>query len=434
MDNEYDYNFAFSGKIISAAIFLLPYRSGKMMKFLKISGVILFLVLCLTVSLVIYGQKSIPDEIAVTDKSQIGSGHIFTFSRLSGAQKSEQEGETYSVSVSLLNIIPVKTSKVHVSKRHYVIPGGDIFGLKMYSDGVMIVGTGTVETKDGQINPAGNAGIQKGDIILEINDVKVKSSEDVSSLFQNCEGRETKLKLLRGGSELTVSFSPALSASDGKYKAGLWIRDSAAGIGTVTYIDPSTGIYGSLGHAICDTDTGEIIPIVDGEAVSAVVTGCYKGTKGKAGELCGVFSPKHFGSVLINSESGAYGEADNISFPYELVPVASKSEVETGKAQIISTVSSGEKEYYDIEITKINTNDENGKNMCVLVTDSDLIDKTGGIVQGMSGSPIIQNGMLVGAVTHVFVNDARKGYAIFAENMLEISDEIYKNIESHDAA
>lgn len=400
-----------------------------MKNFFKLTGIFLLLIICAAASLVFYGMKKIPDEIVLTDTSKIESGHIFTFHKKNDGITSKNASDSYSVSVSLLNIIPVKTSKVYISKRHYVIPGGDIFGLKIYSDGVIIVGISNVETNTGQECPAEKSGIKKGDIILEINGKKVKTSDEVSRLFQNCDGSEMTVKLLRGDTEFTTLFSPVLSNTDGKYKAGLWIRDSAAGIGTLTYIDPSTGLYGSLGHAVCDTDTDEIIPIVNGEAVSAVVTGCYKGTKGKAGELCGVFSPKHFGTVLINSNSGAYGEADNVKFPYELVPVASKSEVKTGEAQIISTISGNEKKYYDIEITKINEKDENGKNMCIHVTDSELIEKTGGIVQGMSGSPIIQNGMLVGAVTHVFVNDARKGYAIFADSMLEVSDEIYENIK-----
>lgn len=400
-----------------------------MKNFFKMTGIFLLLIICAAASLVFYGQKKIPDEIVLTDTSKIESGHIFTFHKKNDGTFSKNSGDSYSVKVSLLNIIPVKTSKVYISKRHYVIPGGDIFGLKIYSDGVIIVGISNVETSTGQECPAEKSGIKKGDIILEINGRKVKTSDEVSRLFQNCDGSEMTVKLLRGDTEFTTLFSPVLSNTDGKYKAGLWIRDSAAGIGTLTYIDPSTGLYGSLGHAVCDTDTDEIIPIVNGEAVSAVVTGCYKGTKGKAGELCGVFGPKHFGSVLINSNSGAYGEADNVKFPYELVPVASKSEVKTGDAQIISTISGNDKKYYSIEITKINEKDENGKNMCIHVTDSELIEKTGGIVQGMSGSPIIQNGMLVGAVTHVFVNDARKGYAIFADSMLEISDEIYESIK-----
>lgn len=396
-------------------------------KFLKACGIFLLIVSCLVFSLVIYGQKCIPDEITVTDGTKVNMSPIFTLRK---SDESEAETDSYSVKVSLLNIIPVKTSRVHVSKRHYVIAGGDIFGLKIYSDGVIVVGTACVETAQGQQNPAERSGIQKGDIILEIDGEKIYSGDDVSALFQNCEGREMTIRLMRQNNEYTTVLTPALSSTDGKYKAGLWIRDSAAGIGTITYIDPSTGLYGSLGHAVCDRDTDEVIPISNGEAVSAVITGCYKGTKGKAGELCGVFNSKHFGSILINGASGAYGQADNIVFPYELVPVASKSEVKAGKAQIISTVSGNEKEYYDIEITKINENDEDGKNMSIRVTDSALIEKTGGIVQGMSGSPIIQNGMLVGAVTHVFVNDALRGYAIFAESMLEISDELYETLNS----
>lgn len=397
-----------------------------MRKILKFTGVLLLVFSVLTVSLVLYGQKKIPDRIILTYGTDINANPVFRFSPESGSDSGEEN--SYSVKVSLLNLIPIKTSQVTMTKRHYVIAGGDIFGLKIYSDGVIIVGTGAVETEDGQSSPAEEAGIRKGDIILEIDGKKVSGSDEVSSIFQNCEGREMTIKLHRSGSEFTTSIKPVFSSCDRIYKSGMWIRDSAAGIGTITYIDPSTGMYGSLGHAICDCDTQEVIPISNGEAVSAVITGCYKGTKGKAGELCGVFSPKHFGSILINGESGAYGEADNITFPYELIPVASRNEIRPGKAQIISTVSGTEKKSYNIEITKINYSDDSGKDMSIKVTDSDLIEKTGGIVQGMSGSPIIQNGMLVGAVTHVFINDSLRGYAIFADSMLEISDNLYNSV------
>lgn len=399
-----------------------------MRKIIKITSVFLLVFICLTASLFVYGKRCIPDNITLTFGTDMNTNPIFKFT----PESESFCDEGYSVKVSLLNIIPVKTSRVNITKRHYVIAGGDIFGLKIYADGVIVVATGGVDSATGQISPAASAGIMKGDIILEIDGKRAVSSEEVSSLFQNCEGREMTLRLSRKGDEFTAKLTPVYSVSEGRYKAGLWIRDSAAGIGTITYVDPSTGMYGSLGHAICDCDTEEIIPIDNGEAVSAVITGCYKGVKGKAGELCGVFSPKHFGSVLINGESGAYGRADNITFPYELVAVASRNEIKTGRAQIISTVSGTEKKCYDIEITKVNLKDCDGKNMCIKVTDPELIESTGGIVQGMSGSPIIQNNMLVGAVTHVFVNDALKGYAIFADSMLEISDKLYE--ETKDAA
>lgn len=405
-----------------------------MVKFLKVCGIFMLVISCLTFSLVVYGQRSIPDEIVIPSGRQIELSPIFSVSRSAGEKNENGQTSSYCVDVSLLNIIPVKTSRVYTPQRRYVIVGGDIFGLKIYSDGVIIIGTAAVETQQGQKNPAENAGIKKGDILIAIDGVKVNSSSEAAMLFQNCEGREMMLQLMRDNKEIFLAFTPVLSVTDGKYKAGLWIRDSAAGIGTVTYTDPSTGIYGSLGHAVCDTDTEGIIPINNGEAVTAVITGCYKGTKGKAGELCGVFGSKRFGSILINGECGAYGEVDSVDLSDELVPVACSSEVKTGKAQIISTISGSEKKYYDIEIIKIDSDNAGGKNLSIKVTDKQLIEQTGGIVQGMSGSPIIQNGMLVGAVTHVFVSDALRGYGIFADTMLSISDGLYESMRLQDAA
>ncbi len=405
-----------------------------MVKFIKTVCVFLFAASVCVLGLVSYGTNIIPDEIVVLSDQSVLTDEIFTAKRETNEKAAEQTilgsdtVDNYTVNISLLNIFPVKTSHVSVSQRHYVVPGGDIFGLKLYSNGVMIVGTNDVSTSAGSVNPAKNAGLEIGDIIVSVDGTTVNDSAKVSELFSKCSGKEISLSILRNSEFIDIKLTPVMS-SDGSYKVGIWIRDSAAGIGTITYYDTNSHIFGSLGHAVCDVDTGKIIPILNGEAVCAKITGCYKGKSGTAGELCGVFSGGTIGSIMINSNNGVYGFADTDKLENRnVVPVATPNEIKEGKAQIISTVDGGGSRYYDIEITKIFKDTNSVRNMSIKVTDPELIEKTGGIVQGMSGSPIIQNGMLIGAVTHVFINDSLQGYAIFAENMLSVSDQLYEQI------
>lgn len=405
-----------------------------MVKFIKTVCVFLFVAAVGIFGFVAYGMTSIPDEIIVLNDRSIQTGGIFTAKRTQDKKSAQRASVTdaedsYTVDISLLNIIPIKSSRVSVSQRHYVIPSGEIFGLKLYSNGVMIVGTNDVVTDNGTVNPAKAAGLKVGDVILSINGTKVNTGSQVSELFGKCSGEQVTLSVLRQDGIVEISLTPVICSADNCYKVGIWIRDSAAGIGTITYYDTNSGIFGSLGHAVCDVDTAQIIPILNGEAVKARITGCYKGKSGTAGELCGVFSGGSIGSIMINGENGVYGVADTAKLEKRnVVPVATPSETKEGKAQIISTVDSEGAKYYDIEITKIYKDSGSVRNMAVKVTDPELIEKTGGIVQGMSGSPIIQNGMLVGAVTHVFINDSLQGYAIFAENMLSASDYLYDYI------
>ena len=377
-----------------------------------------FIVLCLLV----YGFYTVPDNLyCVADKREsINEIYTITYGKKisSSSHRSIDNSERYEAEVSLLNVIPVKSSSVTVKSREYVEVSGELFGLRLFTQGVMIVGLDEVDTETGSVSPAKSAGLQKGDVIYAVNGVKVSTSQQVSDIFQKTGSESMTIEYIRENRRYSVQFSLAYSVSQNKYKAGLWIRDSAAGIGTMTFYDVSTGMFASLGHGVCDVDTGEILPLSDGDIVSAYVSSCYKGKSGKAGELCGVFNSEAKGVLLCNCETGVYGKADTVKAG-SLMPVATRTEVKTGKAQIISTVDKNGPEYYDIEITKVTDNSSQNKNMVIKITDEKLIKKTGGIVQGMSGSPIIQNNMLVGAVTHVFVSDPTQGYAIFAETMLE---------------
>lgn len=382
---------------------------------------------------VFLGEKTIPDSINLVENEELHVNGIFSLESsqaeantvLSANSKnsvaSDDTSKSYTVDISVLNTIPVKSSTVTVSKRQYVVPSGDIFGIKIYADGVLIVGMDDVFTANGAVNPAKDAGLKIGDLILSVDGNKVDKTNALCELLQN--GKESvQMQVERDDEVFETTLHLALSANDNKRKAGLWVRDSTAGVGTMTFYDPETGVFGGLGHAICDVDTGTEVPFKEGYAVETVVSGCYKGGQGVTGELCGVFQENTLGVLYENNAAGVYGRLQTFDKTAETLPVATAKEVKTGAAQIISTVDDTGPHSYDIQIIKIYPNsEENGKNMIIEVTDSDLIQKTGGIIQGMSGSPIIQNGMLVGAVTHVFVNNALQGYGIFADTMLNQS-------------
>ena len=309
--------------------------------------------------------------------------------------------------------IPIKHAVVTEQERRYVIPGGIPFGIKVMSDGVMVV-----STADG--SPAKQAGLKEGDVITSVNGTEVFTNSELSEAIQMSEGC-AEIVYERGGSEISASVEPTLT--DGVQKIGAWVRDSAAGIGTLTFIDPKAGAFGGLGHSVSDPTTGKAVPLRSGEITTADIYDVVKGEKGCAGELCGaILSNYDIGCVTKNTPTGIFG-----SFEGEIrgdpVPVAFRQEVRTGGASILTTIDGCEPREYSIEIERINLPDLLGsKGMLIRITDPELLRKTGGIVRGMSGSPIIQNGRLAGAVTHVLLSDPTRGYAVFVESMLEELD------------
>ncbi len=347
--------------------------------------------------------------------------------RSSGAPVSGNHNATQSGKILLFGLIPVKSARIDTVEEKMLIPCGTPFGIKMFTEGVLVVGLSEVLGKDGSVNPAKEAGIRLGDSILSINGEMMLSNEAVGEAVSRSEGAPLKVLLKRDGVEKTVTLTPILSMSDGRYKAGIWVRDSSAGIGTVTYYDPANSSFGGLGHAICDVDTGEILPLMSGEVVRVGITGVVKGEAGTPGELQGSFlSRTAIGSLLLNNETGVFGVMHYC--PAEggtPMPLGMKQEVKTGKATVLTTLSGSAPQSYEITIERVNIGGNTlTKNMVIRVTDPDLLAKTGGIVQGMSGSPIIQDGKLIGAVTHVLVGDPTRGYGIFAENMLETAQEM----------
>lgn len=306
------------------------------------------------------------------------------------------------------------------NSRQYVYAGGVPLGIKLYCDGVVVVKTEYIETKSGRVNPAALCGLKKGDLIKKINGIEVKTNSAVTKIIEKSGGEKMAFEIERGNERLNIEFS-CVEDRDGIFKAGLWIRDSSAGIGTLSFVTED-GVFASLGHGVCDTDTKELLPFGEGVITNAFITAVVKGTKGEAGELCGELSAEPIGEIVKNTEKGIYGKlyGDAVS-GLKKYPVALADEVQKGKAEIICTLCDGETGVFEAEITDINRTSAENKNLVVKITDSRLLEKTGGIVQGMSGSPIIQNGMIIGSVTHVFINDPTSGYGIFTENMLEAS-------------
>ncbi len=303
------------------------------------------------------------------------------------------------------------------NQNEMVFLGGYPVGLKLYADGVVVVGTESVDTSVGDINPAALAGLKIGDIIKKVNGEKVNTNYQVSSFIEKSQGEDLQFEILRGKETLNITFKGAFSVSESKYKAGLWIRDSSAGIGTVTFCTQE-GAFASLGHAVCDIDTKEVLPISQGECTDVNITGIQKGDNSTTGEICGVLDREETGKVFYNGDLGVYGKFDKIN-QCQMYPIAEPDEVKTGRATMFTTVENGVIGEYEIEIVSIDTNSLENKNLVIKVRDKNLTEKTGGIIQGMSGSPIVQNGKIIGAITHVFLNDPTGGYGIFASTMYE---------------
>ncbi len=323
-------------------------------------------------------------------------------------------GTVSTVKAKLFGVVTLKEIKVHNYEGVSLIPAGTPIGVKLLGDGVSVVGMADVASGGKSLCPAREAGIQERDVILKVGTTPVKSAALLSSLIEASGGKSITLLCKRGEKELSFTLTPVKADSDGKYKSGMWVKDASAGIGTVTFINPKTGEFGALGHGIADKETGALCDGSRGVVTDCVVTGIVKGQKGTPGELRGYLKSTKCGALTKNTECGVFGVLTN--FEGEAIPVVSASKVHKGKA-ILRTSLDGESPVdYEIEISDLGR----GTTKCftVTVTDPRLLEKTGGIVQGMSGSPIIQNGKLIGAVTHVTVNDPTKGYGIFIENML----------------
>ncbi len=354
---------------------------------------------------------------------------------MSGASLNSKGQNKFTVELKMFGAIPFSSVDVEVVDEIYVAVLGNPFGIKLYTEGVIVIDTTDVSTNYGTVNPAVDSGIVKGDYILTANGENITCNEDIASIVSDSAGRPIKLVIKRNGKKKTVTVTPALSAETKNYQIGIWVRDSSAGIGTLTFYSPSTNVLCGLGHGICDNDTGSILEVETGQLVTASISAVQKGTSGSPGELKGTFKGETLSNIDLNCEIGVYGNlCGNINIS-ALTEVALRQEVKNGKAQILCTVDGDTPKLYSCTIKKRAAGEHsNTQNLIVTVTDPELLKLTGGIVQGMSGSPILQNGKLIGAVTHVLVDDPTKGYAIFAENMLETAQSVAESNKLKDAS
>ena len=410
----------------------------------KMRKKVFYRIILLTFLLLIYMYvlviNYIPNEITIFEGENINLKTILgitinsedealTTSANTGEKTINKVGSE-KLTVNLFKKLFIKNIDVSVLPRTTVIPVGSIAGVKLYTSGVLVVGMSEIEGEDDKkYKPYENTGIEEGDTITKINDETINSTDELIEKVNNSNGSEIKIEYIHDEKTKECSITPVKTDAE-EYKLGLWVRDSAAGVGTVTFYEPSTRKFGALGHGITDIDTGDLLNIASGEFVTAKILNIKKGEDGNPGKIQGTVDEQEtIGEISKNTEFGIYGTLENISNlnidASKEMEVALRDEIQLGKATILCSLDNNKVEEYEIEIEKIyKENNYNNKSMEIKITDERLIEKTGGIIQGMSGSPIIQNGKFVGAVTHVLVDSATEGYAIFGDLMIKQSKEI----------
>ena len=409
-----------------------------MRKFLKIS----ILIVLFIIYIYILAIDSIPDSLILFEGEDLNIKTILGLNiennenykaiqtSSSNTLKNINETKTTNLDINILGKIPVKNIDVSILPKTTVIPVGSLAGVKLYTSGVLVVGMTEVEGIDNKkYKPYENSGIQEGDMIISIEEQEISNTADLINTVNKSKGEKIDIKYVRDGNTQECSIIPTQTGNS-EYKLGLWVRDSAAGVGTVSFYEPQSKTFGALGHGITDIDTGNLISIANGEFVTTRVLSITKGEKGNPGKMQGtVANQQNIGKIYKNTSFGIYGKVDNLSAlkldTSKGMEVALREEIQTGPATILSSLDGEKVKEYNIEIEKVYiNNDYDNKSMLIRVTDEELIEKTGGIIQGMSGSPIIQNGKFIGSITNVLVNEPTKGYGIFGDLMLKQAKEV----------
>ena len=379
----------------------------------------------LSLFILIYGtmKDHIPDEIFVYADEETDWETFFQEPLISYDETVEvSQNGSYQIRCKWLGVLPLKTIKVHTVEKQEVLVSGSPVGIYMETKGVLVIDSGEITDREGIRRTPAEHIIQSGDYICEIDGKVLTGKKQLMQLVRENQGEPMELQVIRHQETIKLEMTP-VETEDGSYKLGIWVRDNIQGIGTLTYVEPN-GTFGALGHGISDTDTGERLEISDGDLYRADILSIRKGTAGTPGELRGVINYREenrIGTICGNSQYGIRGQMEPGKYTESMkkIPTGLKQEIQTGKAEIRCDIGDGIREY-QCEILEIDSNARDTNKCFVLrITDDDLLSRTGGIVQGMSGSPVLQNGKLIGAITHVFVNDPTKGYGIFIENMME---------------
>lgn len=421
---------------------------NKKHKYALIGCIFLFVVMSVTTPLIV-SNFFLPSEI----KLIVGEEHLFNFELPLKASISKSQGVlikdnreqevqrsvinlnkplyvtmleegSADVTLSFMGIIPLKTVSVQALPAQKLIPCGEVVGIKVDTTGVLVLGVGEFETDGGVVSPC-KGKIEVGDVILACNGNEIRQKEDFRNYIETSAEKNIIVDIVRKGEKKTVTITPYFLESENEYKIGLWIKDSTQGIGTITYINPENLHFGALGHGITDMQTRMLTPIRTGEVMKVFITHITKGEKGTPGELSGVIdydSSSQLGTISVNHALGIYGEVSTSfisSQQTQALPIAFQDEVHEGKATIMVDLTGEGVKVYEVEIQKVSKySAEPSKGMVIKIIDEELLELTHGIIQGMSGSPILQDGKIIGAVTHVFVHDPTRGYGIFIENML----------------
>ena len=379
----------------------------------------------LSLFILIYGtmKDHIPDEIFVYADEETDWETFFQEPLISYDETVEvSQNGSYQIRCKWLGVLPLKTIKVHTVEKQEVLVSGSPVGIYMETKGVLVIDSGEITDREGIRRTPAEHIIQSGDYICEIDGKVLTGKRQLMQLVRENQGEPMELQVIRHQETIKLEMTP-VETEDGSYKLGIWVRDNIQGIGTLTYVEPN-GTFGVLGHGISDADTGERLEISDGDLYRADILSIRKGTAGTPGELRGVINYREenrIGTICGNSQYGIRGQMEPGKYTESMkkIPTGLKQEIQTGKAEIRCDIGDGIREY-QCEILEIDSNARDTNKCFVLrITDDDLLSRTGGIVQGMSGSPVLQNGKLIGAITHVFVNDPTKGYGIFIENMME---------------